>query len=378
MSDAGDTRRLRVALDGTPMLGPRTGIGEVVAGLLPRLAADPTLECSAYALTWRGRGSFAAKLPAGVRAAVRPVPARFVRARWMRSTRPRIEHWTGTVDVVHATNYVPPPSRAPVLVSIYDLGFIRFPDFVTADALQYPELLRRGFGRGATVHATSDFVAAEIRAEFGLPAERVVRVYPGIPPITGGDAAAGRRAAGAARYVLAMCTIEPRKNLPVLVDAFDAVAAHDPDVALVVAGQDGWGSEAFAAACARASHRNRIHRLGYVDDVTRADLLAGAAVLAFPSRYEGFGFPPLEAMVAGVPVVASTAGAIPEVVGDAALLVDPDDGDGLAAALVRALTDDHTRADLIARGHAQVGRFTWDATVAALVALYRDLAGVPT
>jgi len=155
------------------------------------------------------------------------------------------------------------------------------------------------------------------------------------------------------------------------------VAAQDPDVALVVAGQDGWGSEAFAAACARAKHRDRIHRLGYVDDATRADLLAGAAVLAFPSRYEGFGFPPLEAMVAGVPVVASTAGAIPEVVGDAALLVDPDDGDGLAAALVRALTDDHTRADLVTRGHAQVGRFRWDATVAELVSLYRDLAGVP-
>ena len=370
----GTGRRLRVALDGTPMLGPRTGIGEVVTGLLPRLAEDPAIDCRAYALTWRGRSDLAAALPAGVRAATRPIPARLVRAGWLRSSWPRIETWTGRVDVVHATNYVPPPSRAPVVVSVYDLGFVRFPELVTADALQYPTLLRRGFARGAVVHATSDFVAAEIRAEFGLPEERVVRVYPGIPPIAGGDAAAGRRAAGVARYVLALGTIEPRKNLPVLVEAFDAVAADDRDVTLVVAGQDGWGTDAFTAACTRAEHGDRIRRLGYVDDATRADLLAGASVLAYPSRYEGFGFPPLEAMVAGVPVVASTAGAVPEVAGDAALLVDPDDTDGLAAALLRALGDDDTRACLVGRGRAQVARFTWDTSIAGMLALYRDVA----
>jgi len=373
----GVRHRLRVALDGTPLLGPRTGIGEVVAGLLPRVADDPTIDCHAYALTWRGRNALAAALPTGVRAATRPIPARLVRAGWLRSSWPRIETWTGRVDVVHATNYVPPPSRAPVVVSVYDLGFVRFPELVTPDALQYPELLRRGFARGAVAHATSDYVAAEIRAEFGLPDERVVRVYPGIPPITGGDAAAGRRAAGVERYLLALGTIEPRKNLPVLVEAFDAVAAADPDVTLVVAGQDGWGTEAFTAACTRAANRDRIRRLGYVDDATRADLLAGAAVLAYPSRYEGFGFPPLEAMVAGVPVVASTAGAVPEIAGDAALLVDPDDTDGLAAALLRALGDDDTRAGLIQRGHAQRGRFSWDASVAGMLALYRAVSRAP-
>jgi glycosyltransferase involved in cell wall biosynthesis len=366
---------LRVALDGTPMLGPRTGIGEVVTGLLSRLAADASIECSAYALTWRGRDVLAPALPAGVRAATRPIPARVVRAGWLHGSLPRIETWTGPVDVVHATNYVPPPARAPVVVSVYDLGFVRYPEMVTADALQYPTLLRRGFARGAVAHATSDFVAAEIRAEFGLPEERVARVYPGIPPITGGDPTAGRRAAGVERYVLALGTVEPRKNLPILVEAFDAVAAAEPDVALVVAGQDGWGTEAFTAACDRATHRARIHRLGYVDDRTRADLLAGAALLAYPSRYEGFGFPPLEAMAAGVPVVASTGGAVPEVAGDAALLVDPEDADGLAASILGALDDDDTRAALVTRGREQVARFTWDAALAGMVGLYRDVAG---
>jgi glycosyltransferase involved in cell wall biosynthesis len=362
---------LRVALDGTPFLGHRTGIGEVVAGLGTELATRAQLDLTAYALTWRGRATLADVVPDGIRAATAPVPARLIRAGWMRTDHPRIERWTGPVDVVHATNYVPPPSRAPVIVSVYDLGFVRFPELCTADALQYPTLLRRGLARGAVVHATSDFVAGEVRAEFGLPTDRVVRVYPGVPPIVGGDAAAGQRVAGAARYVLAIGTVEPRKNYPGLVDAFDAVAALDPDVNLVVAGQDGWGSEAFTAACARAHHRARIHRLGYVSASARRNLLAGASVLAYPSRYEGFGFPPLEAMAAGVPVVATRAGAIPEVTGDAALLVDPDDPDSLRAALARALDDDALRATLVERGYSRVERFSWTTAGDEFVALYR-------
>ena len=371
MSLAGDP--LHVALDGTPLLGARTGIGEVVAGLASALARRDDTRVTAYALTWRGRGDLAGATPAGVRAATARVPARLVRACWMHADAPRIEHWTGRVDVVHATNYVAPPSRAPVVVSVYDLTFARYPELCTADALQYPTLLRRGLARGATIHATSDFVAAEVRAEFALPEERVVRVYPGLPPIGRGDADAGHEAAGTARYVLALGTVEPRKNLPRLVAAFDALAARDPDVHLVVAGPDGWGTEAFAAARAAAAHGDRVRRLGYVTEALRRDLLAGATVLAYPSRYEGFGFPPLEAMAAGVPVVASSAGAVPEVTGGAALLVDPDDTDALAAALERVLTDTPTRDDLVARGTARVAAFSWDTAAAELVALYERL-----
>jgi glycosyltransferase involved in cell wall biosynthesis len=349
-------------------------VGEVVAGLTAELGTRPALDVIAYALTWRGRSHLEDVVPARVRAATAPLPARFVRASWMRTDHPRIERWTGPVDVVHATNYVPPPSLAPVVVSVYDLGFVRFPELCTADALQYPTLLRRGIARGAVVHTTSDFVADEVRAEFQLPAERVVRVYPGVPRAAGGDAANGPRIAGVARYVLAVGTVEPRKNLPMLVEAFDRLAAIDSDVDLVVAGQDGWGTEEFSAACGRARHSARIRRLGYVSAEERRDLLAGAAVLAYPSRYEGFGFPPLEAMSAGVPVVATRAGAIPETTGDAALLVDPDDPDELAGALFQALDDSELRDELVARGHEQVQRFSWVAAADELVTLDRRVA----
>ena len=361
---------MRLALDGTPLLGPRSGVGEVVSGILPELAQRPELDVVAYALTLRGRKDLAAAVPPGVHAASRWFPARGVRQAWLRMEYPRVEQWTGRIDVVHATNYVAPPTKAGEVVSVYDLGFVRYPELVNADALDYPELLRRAVRRGAWFHTTSDFVRDEVVETFAVPAERVVRVYPGIPPIHGGDVARGHALAGTDRYVLAIGTIEPRKNFPTLVRAFDALAARDPDVVLAVAGERGWGADDFDAAVAAAHHHDRVRVLGYVSADHRADLLAGASVLAYPSHYEGFGFPPLEAMAAGVPVVTTPAGAVPEVVGDAAVLVEIDDVDALAEALQRVLDDDALRSDLITRGHARHGAFSWGQTVDELIALY--------
>jgi glycosyltransferase involved in cell wall biosynthesis len=361
---------IRLAFDGTPLLGPRSGVGEVVSGLAPELARRPELEIVAYAVTLRGRHDLAAQLPAGVRAATRTYPARAVRQAWLRSEHPRIERWTGPIDVVHATNFVAPPTNAREVVSVYDLGFVRSPELVEDDALDYPVLLQRAIRRGAWIHTTSDFVRDEVIATFPVAPERVVRVYPGVPETRRGDAVRGRALAGAERYVLAIGTIEPRKNFPMLVRAFDAVAADDPELVLVIAGAPGWGAEELDAARTAAAHRARVHTAGYVSAADRRDLLAGATVLAYPSRYEGFGFPPLEAMAAGVPVVATRAGAIPEVVGGAARLVAPDDTEGFADALHTVLTDDAARHDLVTRGNRRHDAFSWRAAATGLLALY--------
>jgi alpha-1,3-rhamnosyl/mannosyltransferase len=180
--------------------------------------------------------------------------------------------------------------------------------------------------------------------------------------------------AGGERYVLAIGTIEPRKNLPGLVRAFDLVAKTDPDVRLVIAGADGWGVDALDHAVAVSPFAGRIVRLGYVSDADHADLLAGASVLAYPSLYEGFGHPPFEAMAAGVPVVTTTAGSLPEVVGDAAELVPPGDEAALADALTRVLTDDALRAELVARGRRRAGAFPWSTAIDNFVGLYRRVA----
>ena len=297
---------IRLAIDGTPLLGPRTGIGEVVAGLTTGLATHADVDVTAYALTWRGRHDLQAAVPPGIGAATGPDPRarraagvaargapadRAVDRTGRRGARDQLRRATdpGAVDRLGLRPRVRPVPRArapPTRSSTRRCSSVPSPE-----------------ARGSTRRATS----SRARSPTGSPCqpERVVRVYPGVPGTQGGDPASGRRLAGADRYVLAMGTIEPRKNLPMLVRAFDAAAEDDPELALVVAGAAGWGVDAFDESLARAHHRGRVRRLGYVSDGQRRDLLAGAAVLAYPSRYEGFGFPPLEAMAAGVPVVAA-------------------------------------------------------------------------
>ncbi len=286
---------------------------------------------------------------------------------------PRVERWTGPVDVVHAT-FIGPPARSPVVVTIHDLTFIRFPELCTRDTLQYGRLVRRALDRGAVVHATSKFVAGEVREHFAIDDTRIVQIPLGVRPSGGGDPDRGRVVAGATRYVLALGTVEPRKNLPVLVRAFDRTAPTDPELRLVVAGADGWGASEFQAAWTAAKHADRVVRLGYVSDAERRDLLSGARVLAYPSIYEGFGLSPLEAMGAGVPVVAARVGALPETLGDAAVFVDPVDVDGLADALDRVVHDDELRRALVARGCRRVEQYRWPHIAPRFVDLYRSLA----
>jgi glycosyltransferase involved in cell wall biosynthesis len=364
---------LRLAVDGTPLLGQATGVGEVAHGLLDTLADRPDIDLVAYALTFRGRHELAERLPAGVRPAIRPIPARLVRALWLRSDVPRVERWTGPVDVVHAT-FIGPPARSPVVVTIHDLTFVRFPELCTPDTLQYGRLVRRALDRGAVVHATSEFVAGEVREHFGIEDARIVQIPLGVRPSTGGDPGRGRALAGAEQYVLALGTVEPRKNLPVLVRAFDRVATGDAGLRLVIAGADGWGADEFHAAWNEAKHADRVVRLGYVRDDQRRDLLAGARMLAYPSIYEGFGLSPLEAMGAGVPVVAARAGALPETLGDDAVLADPSDVDGLAAAIDRVTHDDALRHELVTRGCRRAAQYRWPQLAPRFVDLYRSLA----
>jgi glycosyltransferase involved in cell wall biosynthesis len=306
---------------------------------------------------------------------------------WRRSDHPVIERWTGEIDVVHGPNFVVPPTRdAARVVTVHDLTPVRFPELSTRDTLEYPGLVRRAIADGAWVHTHSAFVAAEIVDHFAVHPDRVVVIPSGVSPLAPetdtSDAARGRSIAGAARYVLALGTSEPRKDLPALVAAFDCIAESDAEVRLVLAGPEGWGIDALRDAVARATHGRRIVQVGRVGEDERAALLRGASVLAYPSRYEGFGLPPLEAMAAGTPVVSTDAGALAEVVCPAAEVVSsrllaedrPAGIEALAVALARVLTDDVRRAELIAAGTEHAARYTWGSTAARLADLYHRAA----
>jgi alpha-1,3-rhamnosyl/mannosyltransferase len=181
--------------------------------------------------------------------------------------------------------------------------------------------------------------------------------------------------AGAERYLLAVGTVEPRKDLPSLVTAVDRIASRHPDLVLVHAGGDGWQVERLDEAVAAMAHPDRFRRLGHVAHDQLGHLYAGAHVFAYPSVYEGFGIPVLEAMSAGVPVVATEVPAVREVAGDAALVVPVGDVDALAGAIERAWTDEAWRAEATARGRARCARYSWDTCVDGIVDVYRRAAG---
>jgi glycosyltransferase involved in cell wall biosynthesis len=361
---------LTVAIDATPLLGAPTGIGVAVRGMVAELARRPDLDLVGYGLTGTGWARLRSKLPARVRSSRAPMPAAALLRAWARFDRPTGEWWTGPVDVIHGTNFVVPPSRRAVrLVSVWDLTAVRYPELCTSTSRRYPALVRRAVDEGAWVHTGAASVAAEIVDHFAVDPGRVRVIPPGVEP----GRAALQAVAGASShpYLLGLGTSEPRKDFPGLVAAFDDLAGIHANMELRIAGPPGWGEAQLQRAIAGARHRDRVRRLGWVGDV--GPLLAGAAVFVYPSRYEGFGLPPLEAMACGVPVVATAAGSLPEVLGDAALLVPVGDPPALAAAIDRVLTDDALRAGLIEAGRRRVESFSWRAAGDALVGVYSDM-----
>jgi glycosyltransferase involved in cell wall biosynthesis len=374
--------QLRVALDATPLLGTPTGVGVFCLGALRALGARPDLDVRAFAVSWRRREGIGTHLPPGVAAAQRPMPARPLHALWGRGGWPPVEWFIGPIDVVHGTNFVVPPTRrAAEVVSVHDLTPLHHPELCNPATLAYPGLIRRALRRGAWVHTDSAFVAGEVVDAFGADPARVRAVAPGVPPLPDIAPAEARALVGpflppgVTRYLLAIGTAEPRKDLPGLVRAFDRVAGRHGDLALVLAGPPGWGEESLTAAVDGARAGARVVRTGWLEPSALAALLQGASVLAFPSLYEGFGFPPLEAMSAGVPVVATRAGSLPEVLGDGAFLVDAGDDDALVDALERVLDDPVLRQRLVAAGAARAASFSWERCGEGLSGLYRDAAG---
>ncbi len=359
-----------VAMDATPLLGVRTGVGASVAGFLGAVATDHDLDVIGFGLSARGGRALPERLPDSVRPGRRiPIPAEALLRMWAWVNHPAVELWTGPIDVVHGTNFVVPPSRtAARLVTVHDLTPLRFPELCNPASLRYPGLIARAVDQGASIHTVSQAMADDVLDHFRIDVDRVHVIHNGLTPL--GDPL--RHGGTEPPYILALGTVEPRKGLPDLVAAFDRIAGTIPDVHLKIAGPPGWGEDAVAAALRTVRYADRIHRIGWTDD--RASLLGGAHLLAYPSLYEGFGLPPLEAMSVGVPVVATTAGAIPEVVGDAAVLVPPGDVPALAEALLVVSRDATTRERLITAGLQRATRFTWDEAGRQLALLYRALA----
>jgi glycosyltransferase involved in cell wall biosynthesis len=360
------TSPLPVAIDVGPLIGRRTGVGVVVDGLVGALGADGRVAMQPYVLSMRSR------LEAGGRRL--PLPAAAAHRIWSRASHPRVDRWLRPAAVVHGTNYVVPPSRLPRIVTVHDCWFLAHPALATPTVHRAGAVLRRAVAEGAWVHAVSDATAAAARELLGT--DRVVTIHNGPPPaLAEPQPPAWADEIGGRPFVLAIGTIERRKNLATLIRAFAEIDTPGARPLLVIAGAGGDDMAAVESAITSvlSPARGAIRLAGPVDDPTKSWLLQHAAVLAYPSLDEGFGFPILEAQAAGAPVVATRAGAIPEVAGDGAALVAPD-VDALARALSEVLTDADTRERLVTAGRANLARFSWTGAADALVELYHRLA----
>lgn len=274
------------------------------------------------------------------------------------------------IDVLHAMAFVAPIlSSCPTVVTVLDLSFLRFPAaFKTFKRVYLRSMTRLSVRRAARVIAISESTRRDVIDLLGVPAERVTRVYCGVDPsfrpLASDRVAAFRREKRLSdRFLLFLGTIEPRKNVVTLVQAFAALVASDPremaDVQLVLAGSQGWLADPVYACVEELGLQDRVRFAGYVPEEEKALWYNAATCFCYPSLYEGFGLPPLEAMACGVPVVTSNVSSLPEVVGEDALTVNPLDGAALCEAMRRVLVDPDLRAQLAARGLARARQFSW-------------------
>ena len=294
---------------------------------------------------------------------------------WNRLGRPDAEALVPGADVVHATTWAVPPSRrSPLVVTVHDLAFLRAPEHVTRRGVSFfRRSLARTHREAAAVIVPSQATADDCLAA-GFESHRLTVIPHGVSTrsVVDAEVARFRRRRGLSRdYILWTGTREPRKNLPVLLDAFSRLARQRADLDLILVGPSGWGGMSQERDLVQGMS-GRVHVLGRLDEDDLAASYAGARVFAFPSIWEGFGLPVLEAMAYGTPVVTSAHTSMAEVCGEAALLVDAASPEDLARALDEAAGNAHD--DLARAGLARASLFTWEACSRAHATLYGDLA----
>ncbi len=290
--------------------------------------------------------------------------------------------WQRGAGVLHVSYTAPPLLPCPTVVTVHDISYEFFPQFFSRrDRLLLSLAVPLSCRRAARVIAVSEWTRRDVVQRYGIAADKICVVYEAaderfLAPVADEDVARVRaRYAAGRRYILAVGNLQPRKNLGRLVDAFAALVATgsvEQDLALLIAGQAHWrGSELFEAVRARGL-QERVWFPGYVPEEDLPALYRGAEVFVHPALYEGFGLPPLEAMACSTPVVCSNAASLPEVVGNAALLFDPQDTDELARALGKLLGDPEQRRALALAGRARAARFSWERAARETLRVYQE------
>ncbi|MEX2425785.1 MAG: glycosyltransferase family 1 protein [Thermomicrobiaceae bacterium] len=373
---------MRIALDYTPAINQIAGVGRYTRSLFAAL-----LNCAPEDTEWllwhTSRVEEEARLPTGeyVSHSRLPVSARWSNLLWHRVGVPiSIERLIGNVSLVHGTDFVVPPSRSPSIVTVHDLSYALMPHLAFPRLRSYLErAVPRSIDRADRVVAVSETTKRDLCEYYEISPNRVDVVHHAADPLFSppdySDIMAMLAQLGLRRpYFIIVGTVEPRKNHLTLLRAFERVHAEHPEASLVVVGREGWLAGDIMRALAQAAEKMPVVYLQGIRDSLLPALYAASTALVYPSRYEGFGLPVLEAMASGTAVIASNTPAIVEVAGDAALLAAPEDDETLARAMTRLIEHPEERDELLERGTARAAQFSWDRAANRHLEIYQEIA----
>lgn len=377
---------LKVAFDAVPLLSPLTGIGQYAKHLLEELDATEGMDVQKFYAT-------------GWRAEIRQQPLPVMNSRWKSMLKKWIPHtydysrsiqqrfFTSGIkafkpDVYHEPNFLAYEFDGPSVITVHDLSWIRYPEMHPVERVRaMDKYFEPGLRRAARILTDSLFVKQELIDVFALKADIIHPVYLGVEadfhPHNTSQTQSTLTPLGLkhGQYLLALGTLEPRKNLQLALRAFMALpAASRQQFPLVLVGMKGWHTSELEQQLAPLLTAGEVIQLGYLSREDLTKVVAGAWALVYPSVYEGFGLPPLEAMACGVPVIASNVSSIPEVVGNTGMLIDPQDVDQLTQAMLQMTQDPKLRHDLAAQALSRSQQFSWALCARETTDVYRAAA----
>jgi glycosyltransferase involved in cell wall biosynthesis len=358
-----------VLIDGDTIGRGRTGDESYTINLLrelPGVAPELSLACSL-----RDPQDVPSDVPAAVRRLALPVASPYRR---IPLAFPALARKEGAA-LAHVHYFVSPRLRCPAVVTVHDISYARAPELFSRRDRTLLRLVRGSVRRAARVIAVSEFTRRDLCEVYDVDPAKVAAIPNGVGsafrPVEGAKEHVRQRFGISRPYVLCVGALQPRKNIPLAIEAYARLVGKGTDCELVVAGGDRGGRLDVLDAILRTRLTGRVHLVGRVEDEELPPLYTGARALLFPSLYEGFGLPALEAMACGTPVVASNTTGLAEAVGDAGLTVDPRDPDAIAEALRSLLDDQALRERLVAAGLARAAEFTWARMAERTADVYR-------
>lgn len=371
---------LRVGVEATALIGPRSGVGHTTSSIIEALVTlDEGVEVVLFPISFRRGGWVRGAIDPHprIRVARNRLPARVAHAVWSRAEWPPAELFCGKLDVFWGPNFLLPPLiRAAGVLTIHDLAFINVPQTCSDDVKRFADTVPKMASRANRIIVPSNHIAGEVADWLPEEKERIRVVHPGVRRAfreRGGVLTPPRRASlGIADpYAVFVGNVERRKNVDVLLGAFAQVRRAHPQAQLVIVGSPGVGWDEISERHASLLDGDGVRVTGYLPDEEVAAIVRGARCFVYPSRYEGFGIPPLEAMAAGTPVVATDVASLPEALGPHATLVHPDDADAIASAIGDHL-DGEPDGTTIEAARAWANGFTWAASAAATLEVFNE------